>query len=175
MDRLDTVTDVRYWSVVLCCTSTAHISDLEVNVTDFEILSLKFLVNYFFYTFLLWKQLREIVDRTSVSVVTLTCGSWGEGQHDPYFTVHWFCLMSWRLFDVWMLYFGIMRQYGPTWPQIKCRSLWPIFHVQWFCLISWRLFVAKTVKMKLWQHQSACCGSELLSYQVEVSIIVTAD
>ena len=48
----------------------------------------------------------------------------------PYFTVQWFCLISWRLFDVWTSYFGIMSQYDLTcvWPQNKCRSLWPIFH-----------------------------------------------
>ena len=44
-----------------------------------------------FATFLLWKQLEQIVGRTSVSLVTLTCGSWSEGQHDLYFTVQWFC------------------------------------------------------------------------------------
>ena len=37
MDLADTLPDVRYWSEVLCCTSTTHISDLEVKVTDFEI------------------------------------------------------------------------------------------------------------------------------------------
>ena len=36
---VDTLPDVRYWSEVLCCTTTTHISDLEVKVTDFGILS----------------------------------------------------------------------------------------------------------------------------------------
>ena len=39
MDLVDTLPDVRYWSEVECCTITTHISDLEVKVTDFEILS----------------------------------------------------------------------------------------------------------------------------------------
>ena len=39
MDLVDTLPDVRYWSEVLCCTITTHIGDLEVKVTDFEILS----------------------------------------------------------------------------------------------------------------------------------------
>ena len=39
MDLVDTLPDVRYWSEVLCCTITADIGDLEVKVTDFEILS----------------------------------------------------------------------------------------------------------------------------------------
>ena len=39
MDLVDTLPDVRYWSEVSCCTTTTHISDLEVKVTDFEILS----------------------------------------------------------------------------------------------------------------------------------------
>ena len=38
MDLVDTLPDVRYWSEVLCCTITTHISDLEAKVTDFEIL-----------------------------------------------------------------------------------------------------------------------------------------
>ena len=49
-----------------------------------------------------------------------TFGSWIEGQHDLYFTVQRFCLISWRLFDesVW----------PEVWPKNKCRSLWPLFH-----------------------------------------------
>ena len=39
MDLVDTLPDVRYWSEVLCCTITTHISHFEVKVTDFEILS----------------------------------------------------------------------------------------------------------------------------------------
>ena len=39
MDLVDTLPDVRYWSDVLCCTIMIHISDLEVKVMDFEILS----------------------------------------------------------------------------------------------------------------------------------------
>ena len=39
MDFVDTLPDVRYWSDVLYYTIITHISDLEVKVTDFEILS----------------------------------------------------------------------------------------------------------------------------------------
>ena len=39
MDLVGTLPDIRYWSEVLCCTITTHIDDLEVKVTDFEILS----------------------------------------------------------------------------------------------------------------------------------------
>ena len=39
MDLVDTLPDVSYWPKVLCCTITTHISDLEVKVMDFEILS----------------------------------------------------------------------------------------------------------------------------------------
>ena len=39
MDLVDTLPDVRYWSEVLCCTIMTHIGDLEVKVTDFEVLS----------------------------------------------------------------------------------------------------------------------------------------
>ena len=56
----------------------------------------------------------HIVGRTWLNLVTWTCGSWSEGQHDLYFTVQWFCLISWRLFDVCSPYFGSMNQYDPT-------------------------------------------------------------
>ena len=39
MDLVGTLPDFRYWSEVLCCAITTHIGDLEVKVTDFEILS----------------------------------------------------------------------------------------------------------------------------------------
>ena len=39
MDLVYTFPDVRYWYEVLCCTIKTHISDLEVKVTDFDILS----------------------------------------------------------------------------------------------------------------------------------------
>ena len=41
IDLVDILPDVRYWSEVLYCILT-HISDLEVKVTDFEILCLSF-------------------------------------------------------------------------------------------------------------------------------------
>ena len=39
MDLIDILPDVRCWSEVLCCTILTHLSDLDVKVTDFEILS----------------------------------------------------------------------------------------------------------------------------------------
>ena len=39
MDLVDTLPDVRYWSEVLCYVITTHISDLEIKVTELEILS----------------------------------------------------------------------------------------------------------------------------------------
>ena len=47
MDLADALPDARYWSEVLCCTITTHISDLEVKVTDFEILSKSFWLKIF--------------------------------------------------------------------------------------------------------------------------------
>ena len=53
----------------------------------------------------------------------------------------WFCLISWRLFDIWTPYFGIMSQYDPMFDlKINAGHLDLYFMVQWFCLISWRLF-----------------------------------
>ena len=63
------------------------------------------------------------------------------GHCDPYFMVEWFCLISWRLFDVWTSYFGIMSQYDPTFDlKIKVSRCDLYFMVQGFCLIPPRLF-----------------------------------
>ena len=63
------------------------------------------------------------------------------GHCDPYFMVQWFCLISWKPFDVWTSYFGIMSQYDPTFDlKINVGHCDLYFMVQWFCLISPRLF-----------------------------------
>ena len=38
MDQVDTLHVGRYWSEVLCCTIVTHLGDLEVKVTNLEIL-----------------------------------------------------------------------------------------------------------------------------------------
>ena len=69
------------------------------------------------------------------------------GHCDIYFMVQWFCLIPWRLFDIWTSLFEIMSRYDlktiwcmniivwdnesvwhNIWSQTNCRSLWPIFH-----------------------------------------------
>ena len=61
---------------------------------------------------------------------------WSEDQHDPFFTVQWFCLISWRLFDVWTSYFGFVCQYDPTCDlKINVGHCYLYFMVQWFCHI----------------------------------------
>ena len=58
-----------------------------------------------------------------------------------YLMVQWFCLISWRLFDVWTSLFGIMSQYDPTFDlKINVGHCDLYFMVQWFCVISWKLF-----------------------------------
>ena len=99
-----------------------------------------------FSTFLLWNQLMQVVGRTWLDLVTWTCGSWSEGQHDLYFTVQWLCLISWRLFDVCTSYFGSMNQYYPTFDlKVNVGHCDLYSMVQWFCLISWILFDAWTL------------------------------
>ena len=100
----------------------------------------KFLVKVFFSTFLLWKQLRQIVGRTSVSLVALT---WGMNWRSAWAIFHRFCLIhvSWSLFDVCTSYFETMSQYDTTFDlKINVDHGDLYFMVQWFCLISWRLF-----------------------------------
>ena len=68
------------------------------------------------------------------------------GHCDLYFMAQWFCLKSWRLFDIWPPYFGIMIQYAPMFDlKINVGHCDLYFMVQWFCLISWRLF-------DIWNH-----------------------
>ena len=49
------------------------------------------------------------------------------GHYDPYFMVQWFCLTSWRLFDVWTLYFVIISQCNAAFALKQCRSQRSIF------------------------------------------------
>ena len=56
------------------------------------------------------------------------------------FHVQWFCLISWRLFDVWTSYFGIVSPYDPTFDlkiNVGHCDLYSMVH--WFCLMSWRI------------------------------------
>ena len=63
------------------------------------------------------------------------------GHCDLYFMVQWFCLISWRLFDIWTLYFGIMSQYDLMFDlKIFVGHCDLYFIVQWFCCMSWKLF-----------------------------------
>ena len=51
------------------------------------------------------------------------------GCSDPYFVVQWFCLISWRPFDVWTSYFGIMSHCDPMFDlKIYVGQVWPILH-----------------------------------------------
>ena len=83
----------------------------------------------------------QICGQTWLNLVTWTCGSWSEGQHGLYFTVQWFFLMSWRLFDACTSYFRSMNQYDTTfYLKINVGHCDLYFMIQWLCLIPWRLF-----------------------------------
>ena len=63
------------------------------------------------------------------------------GHCDLYFMVQWFCLISWRLFDVWTSLFGSMSRYEPKVDlKVNIGHCDLHFMVQWFCVTSWRLF-----------------------------------
>ena len=62
-------------------------------------------------------------------------------HYDLYFMVQWFCLIFWRLFDLWTSYFRIMSQYDTTFDlKINVGHFDLYLKFQWFCLISWKLF-----------------------------------
>ena len=84
------------------------------------------------------------------------------GYCDLYFMVKWFCVISWRLFDVWTLYFGcisrssdfasyledwcmnikfvIMSQCDVAFGLNNCRSLLPTFSWPSDFAMSWIVF-----------------------------------
>ena len=57
---------------------------------------------------------------------------WPQNKCRSLWHISWsndFCLISWRPFDVWTSFFGIMSHYDTTFDKKnKCRSLWPICH-----------------------------------------------
>ena len=74
------------------------------------------------------------------------------GHCDLYFIVQWFCLISWRLFDLWTSYFWIMSQYNPTCDLKINVGHWPYFMVQWFLP-----YILKTIwymNTILWDYES---------------------
>ena len=105
-----------------------------------------------FSTFLLWKQLMQIVGQTWLNLVTPYFGIMSQydlmfdlkifvGHCDLHFMVQWFCLIAWRLFDIWTPYFGVMSQYDLMIDLKICVGHCDLyFMVQWFCLVSWTLF-----------------------------------
>ena len=113
---------------------------------------------------LLWKQLMQIVGQKWLNLVTWTCGSWSEGQHDLYFMVHWFCLISGRLFDVWTSYFGSMNQYGSTFDlKINVGYCDLYFMVQWFCVSCWIL-------LDVWTSYFGIMGQYDLMFDLKINV-----
>ena len=76
----------------------------------------------------------------------------------PIFMVQWFCVTSWRLFDVWTSYCGIKGQYDLTFDRKINVGLCDLyFMVQWLCYVAktiWCMSVIfsdnETVWPKLW-------------------------
>ena len=60
---------------------------------------------------------------------------WPKNNCDLYFMAQWFCIISWRLFDVWTSYFGIIGQYDQTFDlKVNVSHYDLYFMVQWFAL-----------------------------------------
>ena len=53
------------------------------------------------------------------------------GHCDLHFMVHYVCLISWRLFDVWTLYFVIMSHCNAAFALKQCRTQWCFFFFSW--------------------------------------------
>ena len=80
------------------------------------------------------------------------------GHHDLYFTVQWFCLISW-----WLLMYESVRP--DIWPQNKCRSLWHIFHGPLIVPYLDGYFIYEHHCLGLWISMTRCitssCGSSI--------------
>ena len=99
-----------------------------------------------FSTFLLWKFVPML------NLVTWTCGSWSEGQHDLYFTVQW-SVISWGLFDVCIAYFRSMTQYDMTFDlKINVGHCDLCSIVQWFALYLEDYLMYEQYYLGLWQY-----------------------
>ena len=83
MDQVDTLHYSRYWSEVLCCTIMTHLGDLEVKVTDLEILCLSFwlicrwikLILCMFIRSRSWVNFNRDSGKAQVRRATLSCDS----------------------------------------------------------------------------------------------------
>ena len=84
--------------------------------------------------------------------MTWTCGSWSEGQHDLHFTVQWFCLISWRLWWMYIILWEYETVWPDGWPQNKCRSLWLTFHgpLMWPYILK----VIWCMNILIWDYES---------------------
>ena len=67
MDQVDTLHVARYWSEVLRSTIMTHLGDLEVKVTDLEILCLSFWLKFFKSLYLL-NMLMDQVDTLHIDI-----------------------------------------------------------------------------------------------------------
>ena len=86
------------------------------------------------------------------------------GDCDLYFMVQWFCLTSWRLFDVWTSLFGIMSPYDPKFDlKINVDHCDVYFMVQWFCVVSWRLFY-------VWRSYFGIIGQYDLMFDLKINV-----
>ena len=72
---------------------------------------------------------------------------------DLYFMVQWFCLISWKLFDIWTPYFGIASQYDPMF-DLKIN----VGHYDLYLLVQWCLpYILKIIwcmNTMLWDCES---------------------
>ena len=86
------------------------------------------------------------------------------GPCDLYFMVQWFCLISWRLFDVWTSYFGILSRYDPTFDQKTNVGHCDLYFIgQWFCVLSWRLF-------DVWISYFGIMGQYDLTFDLKINV-----
>ena len=101
------------------------------------------------------------------------------GHCDPYFMVQWFCLIPWKLFDVWTSYFEIMGQYDPTFNLKINVGDWLIFHgpvILSYISKTWWMSVIfsdnETVWPKLWPQMNI--GKHYLYFMVKWFCLISS-
>ena len=110
---------------------------------------------YYILFFLLCLPLLKTLGETSVIHMTQPFLSRNEGQSDLYFMVDWLCLISWRLFDGWIIILGKMVSVTQKLTHKIYVGQWLIFHgpvvlpyifktIWWMKIILWIMDLCDT-------------------------------
>ena len=73
---------------------------------------------------------------------------------DLYFKIQWFCLISWRLFDVCTSYFGSMNQHDPTFDLKINVGHCTVTYISWSSDLPYILKTIWCMNILIWDYES---------------------